>query len=140
MQASQAPAVPSASSVPDRLGVVASTACALHCAVVALLPAALGALGLGALLGHEAEWAFTLAAVAIAAFAAFNARNNGSPSVLLLLGAGIVGLLGARFIEEAGAHEVGTAVAVASGIALVLGHVQNLRTLTRKPEPCCEPE
>ncbi len=35
----------------DRLGAIASTACAVHCALGALVPSALAAVGLGALLG-----------------------------------------------------------------------------------------
>ena len=48
----------------DRLGATVSSLCAIHCAVCALLPAAFGVLGLGFLLGHEAEWALTLTAIA----------------------------------------------------------------------------
>ncbi len=53
----------------DRLGVVASTACAIHCPSVAVLPTALSAAGLSALLGHEAEWGFTIVAACLAASA-----------------------------------------------------------------------
>ena len=48
----------------DRVGATVSSLCAVHCAVCALLPAAFGILGLGFLLGQEAEWALTLTAVA----------------------------------------------------------------------------
>lgn len=121
------------SPVTDRLGILASTACAGHCAAAALLPTLFGALGLSALLGHEAEWAFTLAAVAVGGFALFSAQ---SPAAKLAFSVGIAGLLAARFVEEAGVHGLGTAIAIASGASLVFGHVQNLRALRRRARVC----
>lgn len=89
----------------DRIGAVASSLCAVHCALVALLPAALGALGLGALLGHEAEWVFTLIAVAFAGGALFLGwRRHRSSLVAGLLVLGIVGLLASRGIEMSSGH------------------------------------
>jgi hypothetical protein len=40
----------------ERLGAVGSSLCAVHCALCALLPAALSALGLRFPIGHEVEW------------------------------------------------------------------------------------
>ena len=90
----------------DRWGAAASSICALHCAVCALLPAALGALGLGALLTHEAEWAFTLIAVAFGVMAlGMGWRVHRSVGVSSLLVFGIVGLLISRGVEMgAGDH------------------------------------
>ncbi|MEM1206456.1 MAG: MerC family mercury resistance protein [Acidobacteriota bacterium] len=89
----------------DRFGVVASSLCAIHCAATALLPAAFGILGLGWLLAHEAEWVFTLVAVAFAAGALiFTWRRHRSYGVVVLLVLGIVGLLASRGIESASAH------------------------------------
>ena len=60
----------------DRLGVVAGSLCAVHCALAALIPTALSALGLGLLLSQEVEWAFTLTAIVIAiAVASVYPRN-----------------------------------------------------------------
>lgn len=130
----------------DRLGVVASTACAVHCVATALLPAALAALGLSALGGHEAEWVFTSLAVLVATSAlVMGWRRRASPAAALALGAGIVGLISSRFLEESGGHGVGIAVGLASGALLVLGHVLNLRAPSKCPpspaaDPCCTPE
>ena len=60
----------------DRFGAVASSLCAVHCAVCALLPAAFSALGLGFLIGHEAEWVLTLLAVALGAGARAEPRRR----------------------------------------------------------------
>ena len=55
--------------------------------MVALLPLAFGALGLSFLAGHEAEWMFTLVAVAFAAVA-LNVRlaQNHSTQVNSIIG------------------------------------------------------
>ena len=90
---------------PDRMGAVASTVCAAHCAIGALLPAAFGALGAGFLMSEKVEWLFTLVAIAFAAVALWlGYRKHRSRVVAVLLAAGIVGMLGARLIEEASGH------------------------------------
>lgn len=137
----------------DRVGMVASTACAAHCALGAALPSLLGAFGLGALLSPEAEWALTLIAVALALIAVrAGYRRHRVRHVGALLFVGVIGLVLARGIEGAGGHHesdgehhhasehaplhlVGTVVGVAAGLLLVLGHVLNARA-TR----CCRDE
>src|SRR5688572_11985870 len=87
----------------DRLGTLASGACAVHCMFSAILPEAIAAVGLGALLGHELEWGFTFAALVFAAAALILGwRKHGSRPVVALLGGGIVALLLARSMEGAG--------------------------------------
>ena len=89
----------------DRFGAVASTLCALHCAVCALLPAAFGALGLGMLLSQEVEWVFTIVAVAFALVALiFVVRQKRSYLITGLLGLGIIGLLTSRGLEMGSNH------------------------------------
>ena len=90
----------------DRVGAVASGLCAVHCALCAFAPIVFGALGLGVLLSHEAEWALTLFAVAFGIGALLLSwRRDGSKLVASLLVLGIVGLLGARFMEMSGHHD-----------------------------------
>jgi len=123
-----APPPAAANSTVDRLGAVASGLCAAHCAASALLPSVLSAMGLGALLGHEAEWGFTIVAVVLAAAALILGwRRHQSRPVMVLLGAGITGLVASRLVEEAGIHGVGTAIGVAAGLILVVGHIGNIR-------------
>jgi hypothetical protein len=89
----------------DRFGAAASSVCAVHCAMCAFLPAAFGALGLGALMGHEAEWAFTLVAVAFgSATLVFGWRRHRSKYVAGLLALGLTGLLAARGVEAQFGH------------------------------------
>lgn len=91
----------------DRTGSVASTLCAIHCAFCALLPAALPALGLGFLLGHTVEWAFTIFAISCAIFVLYlgRARYREKPLPAVLLVAGILGLILSRAMEMGGEHE-----------------------------------
>ncbi|MEO1269068.1 MAG: MerC domain-containing protein, partial [Myxococcota bacterium] len=94
----------------DRFGAFASSLCAVHCAVSALIPAAFGALGLGFLLGHEAEWVLTLVAIAFAlGTLALGWRRHRSVGVALLLVLGVVGLLVSRGLEMGSEHHHGEA-------------------------------
>lgn len=121
----------------DRLGALASSLCAVHCAVCALLPAAFGALGLGFLLGHEAEWLFTLIAIAFALGAlTVGWRRHRSVIVAGLLTSGVAGLLTARGLEV-DAHVAGTTVGIFAGLLLVSGHVLNVSAARRCRQSCC---
>lgn len=123
--------------VVDRFGTVASCACAVHCAASALIPGALGALGVSAWLGHEAEWGFTAAAIVFASTAlVVGWRRHRSRGVALVLGAGIAGLALARVTEAGGAYVAGTAMGVFAGAALIAGHIYNIRVSRRCSELC----
>lgn len=113
----------------DHAGILASTICAVHCVLAAALPSLLSGLGLGAFLGHEAEWVFTVTAVVIAGLALVIAwRRKGPRSVKVLLAAGIAGLLGARFVEEVEAlHDYGMLIGIGAGVLLVAGHFVSIR-------------
>jgi len=111
----------------DRLGTLASSACAVHCALTAILPEAIATVGLGALLGHELEWGFTFAALVFATTAVILGwRRHRSRPVVALLGGGIVALLLARLAE--GVPElVCISLSVLGGALLVAGHLSNIR-------------
>ncbi len=90
----------------DRLGALASGLCAVHCLMVAFLPALLSTLGAGVLLSGRAEWVFTWVAALIALGAAYlGFRRHRSRAALTLFAFGIAGLFLSRFIEESGHHE-----------------------------------
>ena len=90
----------------DRFGALASSMCAIHCALCAFLPTALALLGLDFLSGHGAEWAFTVLAVLIGLVAGIQVwRSHRRPSVLILFAVGIIGLLSARVLEGGAHHE-----------------------------------
>ena len=112
----------------DRMGAFASTLCAIHCAVCAFLPAALGALGIGFLIGHEAEWIFTVLASILAIAAAIKGYYTyGSWKKPMMFVAGIVILLIARSTEALGINVPEVYITIIGGGILVLGHLSNLR-------------
>ena len=92
--------VKNSQSFVDRFGAVASTACAIHCAICALAPATFAALGVGFLVGHEVEWALTLVAVGFGLLALYYALKSHKDGVVIgLLALGIIGLLAVRGLE-----------------------------------------
>lgn len=116
----------------DRLGALASSACAVHCVLGAVLPEALAAFGLGALFGHEAEWSLTLAAIFFAATALIlGFRKHRSRLVVSLLAAGIATLVLARLLEESAGETFGIALSLLAGVVLVAGHLLNIRASRR---------
>lgn len=89
----------------DRIGALASSICAVHCALAAFVPAALAASGVGFLLGEGAEWTFTVFAVGMATAALVTSwRRHHSRSVAALFVAGIAALLLSRGIEGLAHH------------------------------------
>jgi hypothetical protein len=104
----------------------------VHCVVSAALPQALAAVGLGVLLGHEAEWGFTLVAFVFAATALYlGFTKHRSSRVALTLGLGIVALVLARLLEESVAEPVGMALSLLAGATLIFGHFANIRAARR---------
>ena len=84
----------------DRFGSVASPLCAIHCALCGFLPAAFTTLGAGFLLGHLAEWIFSITAMVLGLGALILGwRQHRSTGVAVLLALGIVGILSSRLIE-----------------------------------------
>ena len=123
----------------DRLGTLASGACAVHCVLSASVPEAIAALGLGALLGHELEWGFTFAALALAAAALILGwRKHRSRPVVALLGGGILALVLARLVEGAGEMAC-ISLSILGGTLLVAGHLSNIRASRRLRATTAEP-
>ena len=84
----------------DRFGSVASTTCAIHCAICAFLPVMFSATGLGFLLGPRTEWTFAIVAILFGLAAlVYGWRQHRSRRVAGLLAAGMVGLLVSRGLE-----------------------------------------
>jgi MerC mercury resistance protein len=122
-------------SSPDRLGIVASTLCAVHCAGTALLA---GVSGVGALFADERlEVGFCVCALSLALTALVRGSRRhrswmpgcvGSPGVVLLLTARLARL-------ESSVME--TILSVAGGLLLISAHVLNIRRLSQVGS-CCE--
>jgi len=123
----------------DRVGAFASAACAVHCVLGAALPGALAAMGLGALLGHEIEWALSGAAALFALVAlAVGWRRHRSWWIAAAFGLGVVCLGLARALEALHAHELGIALGVVAGAVLVASHATSHRACRRAADGCCE--
>ncbi len=89
----------------DRFGSVASSACAVHCAVCAFLPVAFSAVGLGFLLGEQTEWLFAIVAIVFGLGALILGwPQHKSKQVASLLILGIVGIMVSRGLEMGSDH------------------------------------
>ena len=89
----------------DLIGSVASSLCALHCAICALIPTTFGALGLGFLLTQQTEWTLSIVATAFAISAGYLGwRVHRSTLVVAVLTLGIAGLMTSRSLEMDSHH------------------------------------
>ena len=120
---------------PDRVGMVASTLCAIHCVATGLLA---GASGVGALFADERlEIAFCVCAVTVALAALIRgSRRHRSwiPGSVGSSGIALLALARCARLENAVAE---TALSVAGGTLLAGAHLLNLRALRRAGE-CCD--
>lgn len=112
----------------DRLGILVSAICAVHCLLVPvlfyLLPAA------GVALGDERlEWGLLLVAGLVASLSlGLSYRRHRSLAVVALLVAGLILLVAARLLEEHGEPALLSAmVSVVGASVLVAGHAFNLK-------------
>jgi hypothetical protein len=98
-----------------------------------IVPEALAAVGLGALLGHELEWGLMLAALVFAGAAlGIGWQKHRSRPVVALLAGGIIALLLARLLEGAG-EVVCISLSTIAGALLIAGHISNIHASRRVP-------
>ena len=120
----------------DRLGGLASSACAIHCFVMALVPAALSFVGLEVLANEAFEWGFFTAAICFAAVAAVvGYRAHNTWWVLAGFGAGALVLSAGRFGEAFALHEAGALLSISGGVLLLLTHLASIS----RTRACCDP-
>lgn len=122
-------------SDPDRVGIVASSLCAVHCIATALL---VGVSGISSLFADErVEVAFCVCAVSVALFALVRGwRRHRSRMPGCVGSCGIVLLLTAR-CAPLGSSMAEATLSVAGGALLTTAHVLNIRRL-RRAGSCCE--
>ena len=113
----------------DRLGAGGSLLCAIHCALLPLLIAALPSLGIASGLGDRFEWAFVSFATALGLFSlAVGYRRHGSVRALSLLIPGLLALWGGLLLKPLHHAVIPHAIAMTFGGTLVgLAHLANLR-------------
>ena len=124
----QQPGTPSSGKLADRFGATASFLCAVHCALLPLVIAALPALGLGFLANHRFERGF-IAFASVLALTTFviGFRRHRRFRAFWFLAPGIL-LLAAGIIVDFESSATLHAVLVASGGTLVaISHLTNLR-------------
>ena len=113
----------------DRFGAFGSLLCAIHCALLPILMAALPALGIGAWLGEGFEQGFVLFATCVGLFSVvWGYRRHGAVRALGLLLPGLailwIGVLYSPLHHSLWPH----AIAMTLGGSLVgLAHLANLR-------------
>ncbi|HWS78379.1 MAG TPA: MerC domain-containing protein [Thermomonas sp.] len=113
----------------DRLGATGSLLCALHCAMLPLLIAALPALGLGSVLGERFEEAFVLFATLVGGYSVvsgYRRHRLWQALALMLPGLSILwlGVLYAPLHQSTWPHAL---VMTVGGTLVGLAHLANLR-------------
>jgi hypothetical protein len=110
----------------DRIGVTASTLCAVHCAVVPVFITSLPLLGMDFLAKAWVEWGMIFFALAIGGYSIggsyFKAHRNLLPLILLAIGFGVI-MLGHAFLNT----HTERYVVPAGGLLIALAHVVNQR-------------
>lgn len=114
----------------DRVGVVASSLCALHCAATPVLLAVAPTLGVA--FGDERwEWPFLLASCALGAAALVPGfLRSGRAIALAVFGAGALLALGGKLSFEAGGVAE-SACSALGALGIACSHVLNLRVVRR---------
>ena len=111
----------------DRVGIIVSGACAVHCTLLPLLIVALPVLGLGRWLDDRLEWAFIVTTACVGATAHLRAyirdHRHVAPGLIFAIGFSL--LLCARlFLEE---HRLGPYTVGVGGVLAAASHYANLR-------------
>ena len=112
----------------DRFGATVSFLCALHCAALPLVIAALPALGLGFLADHAFERVFIAFASMLAlASLAIGFRRHRRLRAILLLVPGVALLLAGVVIDMDGRPLLHAMLVSLGGTLVALAHLMNLR-------------
>ena len=112
----------------DRIGVIASCVCAVHCALTPLLISLVPLLGLSLLADERAEWTLVGISVAMGFLSLVPAyiRRHRRGRPLVLFGAGLLLILIARLLlDEKVSFEI--PFVLLGALLIVTSHVVNLR-------------
>lgn len=121
----------------DAAGALSSSLCAVHCVIVAVFPAVLSTLSIGASVSAAFEWGSASLAVVFGATALWGAALRRDGLTGALLAAGIMGIVSGRLMESIADVELGGPVSIVSGLLLVTGHLMGLSR--RVPGPTDHP-
>jgi hypothetical protein len=111
----------------DRAGMLVAAACAIHCALLPLLLAAVPVLGLGRLLDDRLEWGFVIVTALVGATAHLRAymadHRHVAPGLVFAAGFSLV--LCARLVLEE--HRLGPYAVGLGALLAATSHYANLR-------------
>jgi len=112
----------------DRFGATASFLCAIHCAALPLVIAALPALGLGFLADHRFERTFIAFASVLALTTLITGyRRHQRFSAFWFLGPGLLLLLAGMVIDHEDGASLHAVLVAVGGTLVALAHLTNLR-------------
>lgn len=112
----------------DRIGMVASCACAMHCALMPIVFGVLPLVGLGMLADERAEWVLIFIAIVIGAASLLPTylRHHRRAMPLVLFAAGLTLIfIGKTLFEESATLEA--SMVVVGALAVALAHFINRR-------------
>jgi hypothetical protein len=112
----------------DRVGMVASCACAVHCALMPVVFGVLPLIGLGVLADERAEWLLVGVAIVIGAASLLPSyfRHHGRATPLLVFAAGLTLVSVGKTLSEEDAM-LETLFVVPGALAVALAHFVNRR-------------
>lgn len=137
MKASQESTAPSPPGAParradlDQVGMTASLACAVHCAVMPLVITVLPLLGLGFLATEPVEWALIgLSMLLGVSSLCLGFRKHRRGRAIYALAFGFAMLATGRIAEAHSDENAGTALVVLGGVTVAASHFLNRRLCT----------
>ncbi len=107
---------------PDRWGTIASTICAIHCAITGILVSVLSVLGFAFLRSPVLEWGFLGFALLFGMWAAvrgYQRHKQAVPLLVFVMGIGL--LIGSHLVVPLSA----------GGISLIVFHAMNKQAMNR---------
>ncbi len=118
----------------DRIGIVASCACAVHCAVMPALLGVLPLLGLGVLADERTEWTLIAVSFLIGAASLLPSyfRHHRRATPLLLFAAGLTFIVAGRIVFEDSVR-LETSCVVCGALLIASSHFVNRRLC----QACC---
>ena len=122
----------------DRLGMIISFGCAIHCAAMPLIAGALALSGLHWLGDSRLEWAIIAASFTIAISRLFWSyhRQHNNPECLILFSLGASAILIAQFLLPGGTA-TDSATMAAGGLLIAAAHFRNHRLCSHKHSNNC---
>lgn|SRR5690606_4191992 len=121
----------------DRLGIIFSSICVVHCLFVAFIPLAYPALNYFT----HTDWVHGLVAASLlittpmAFYPGF--KKHGLTWILILASVGIVIILSGMVLEERASEIISHSTSILGSVLLVLAHLKNIQHSHKHNHQCC---